>query len=165
MRANIDVNASVGARYSPPRDLADRKQITLHSASVEDLFSGAVAYTLQTAKNTGSDPFSYTTLLGREISTLTGQTAPPPQAILPTDDNRTHNITGSASLQFPDDWKKGTMLGNILKNAGAFVTFRFASGLPYTLLVPAEDGLTLTTRCGLECTIAEPVNTSTLPWY
>jgi len=130
-----------------------------------NLFSGAVAYTLQTAKNTGSDPFSYTTLLGREISTLTGQTAPPPQAILPTDDNRTHNITGSASLQFPDDWKKGTMLGNILRNAGAFVTFRFASGLPYTLLVPAEDGLTLTTRCGLECTIAEPVNTSALPWF
>ena len=40
MRANIDVNASVGGRYSPPRDLADRKQITLHSASVEDRFSG-----------------------------------------------------------------------------------------------------------------------------
>src|SRR6266566_4775882 len=130
-----------------------------------NLFSGALAYTVQVAKNTGSDPFSYTTLLGREISSLTGQTAPPPQAILPTDDNRTHNITGSMSLQFPNDWKKGTMLGNILRDFGAYVTFRFASGLPYSLLVPAEDGLTLISRCGLECTLSEPVNTSTLPWF
>jgi hypothetical protein len=47
---------------------------------------------------------------------------------------------------------------------GAFATFRFASGLPYTLLEPAEDGLTLETRCGLECRTFEPLNTSVLPW-
>ncbi len=130
-----------------------------------NLFSGAVAYTFQLAKNTGSDPFSYTTLLGREINTLTGTTSPPPQSIFPTDDNREHNITGSASLQFPADWKKGTMLGNVFQNLGAFVTFRFASGLPYTKLVTNNDGATVVGRCGLECTIAEPVNSSSFSWY
>ena len=129
-----------------------------------NLFSGAVSYTLQVAKNTGSDPFSYTNLLARQISSLTGQTSPPPQAILPTDDNRTHNIVGSAALSIPGDWHQGTTLGKVLQNVGAFVTFRFSSGLPYTLVKPAEDGLT-PGGCGLECTLLEPVNTSTMPWY
>jgi Carboxypeptidase regulatory-like domain/TonB-dependent Receptor Plug Domain len=130
-----------------------------------NLFSGSIAYTLQVAKNTGSDPFSYANLTARAISSLTGQTAPPPQAILPTDDNRTHNITGSAALQFPSDWRKGTTLGNIFRDFGAFLTFRFASGLPYTLLVPQEQGYDFTSLCGLACVLAEPINSSTLPWY
>jgi outer membrane receptor protein involved in Fe transport len=130
-----------------------------------NLFSGAVSYTLQFAKNTGSDPFSYTTLLGRQINNLTNETSAPPQAILPTDDNRTHNLTGSASLQLPDDWRHGTMVGSLLRNFGAFVTFRFSSGLAYTRVSPAEAGLNLFTRCGLECETVEPVNTSVLPWF
>jgi len=130
-----------------------------------NLFSGSIAYTLQVAKSTGSDPFSYTTLLGREISSLTGQTSPPPQATLPTDDNRTHNITGSMQLQFPNNWKSGSTIGSIFKNVGAFATFRFASGLPYTLLEPQAQGLTLVSRCGLACQTAEPINSSTLPWF
>ncbi len=132
-----------------------------------NLFSGAVSYTFQVAKNTGSDPFSYTTLLARALCPgLAGSTTClPPQAILPTDDNRTHNITGSASLSFPSDWKKGTRLGSILKNAGAFVTFRVASGLPYTLFQEQEAGYTFAARCGLECITAEPLNSSTLPWF
>jgi hypothetical protein len=133
-----------------------------------NLFSGAVSYTLQVARNTGSDPFSYTTLAGRSINAFTGQTSLPAQAIQPTDDNRTHSISGSASLQFPDDWKKGTALGSVLRNLGAFVTFRLVSGLPYTLLAPQEQGYTLDSRCGLACTFAAPgsgLNSSTLPWY
>src|SRR2546430_16015537 len=65
-----------------------------------ELVSGSVAYTYQVARNTGSDPFSYFNTLARQISTLTGETNPPPQAALPTDDNRTHNIVGSGSLSF-----------------------------------------------------------------
>jgi hypothetical protein len=130
-----------------------------------NLFSGAIAYTFQMAKSTGSDPFSYTTLLGREISSLTGETSPPPQSILPTDDNRTHNITGSMQLQFPNNWKSGSTIGSIFKNVGAFATFRFASGLPYTLLRPQTQGLTLVSRCGLACQTSEPINSSTLPWF
>ena len=133
-----------------------------------NLFSGAVSYTFQVAKNTGSDPFSYTTLAGRAINAFTGQTTLPAEAIQATDDNRTHNISGSASLQFPDDWKKGTMIGSVLRNLGAFATFRIASGLPYTLLKPLNQGYTLDSRCGLSCSFADPsgpLNTSTLPWF
>jgi len=129
-----------------------------------NLFSGAISYTLQDAKNTGSDPFTFTSLLGRQISSLTGQTSPPPQATLPTDDNRTHNIVGSAALSFPNDWKKGTTLGEVMRNVGAFVTFRFASGLPYSPIKPAEDGLT-PGSCGLECTLSGPPNSQTMPWF
>jgi outer membrane receptor for ferrienterochelin and colicin len=129
-----------------------------------NLFSGAISYTLQQAKNTGSDPFSYINVAAREINGLTNQTSPPAQAILPTDDNRVHNITGSAALQFPDDWHKGTVTGSIFRNFGAFVAFRFASGLPYTLLQPQEQGYTFSSLCGLACVRAEPINSSTLPW-
>jgi hypothetical protein len=72
---------------------------------------------------------------------------------------------GSASLQFPSNWHKGSVVGGILRNAGAFVTFRFASGLPYTLVQPQESGVNIITRCGLECNLQEPINTSTLPWF
>jgi len=133
-----------------------------------NLFSGAVSYTIQVAKNTGSDPFSYTSLAGRTINAFTGQTSLPAQAIQPTDDNRTHNLSGSASLQFPGDWKKGSTIGSVLRNVGAFATFRLASGLPYTLLSPLNQGYTLDSRCGLSCSFADPsgaLNTTTLPWY
>jgi carboxypeptidase family protein/TonB-dependent receptor-like protein len=130
-----------------------------------NLFSGAVAYTFQVAKNTGSDPFSYFNTVGRQISTLTGETSPPPQAILPTDDNRAHNIVGSASLSFPADWRKGTTVGTVFRNVGAFVTFRFQSGLPYTRVFPSAEGVTPDQGFGLEATQIEPINTSTRPWF
>jgi hypothetical protein len=133
-----------------------------------NVFSGAVSYTFQLAKNTGSDPFSYTTLAGRTINAFTGQTSTPAQSLQNTDDNRTHSISGSASLQFPNDWKKGSALGGVLRNMGAFATFRIVSGLPYTLLANQDQGYTFDSRCGLSCSFAVdngPLNTSTLPWY
>ncbi len=129
-----------------------------------NLFSGSVAYTFQVARNTGSDPFTYFNTLARQISTLTGETNPPPQAALPTDDNRTNNIVGSGSLSFPTDWKKGTTLGTVLRNVGAFVTFRFASGLPYTRVFPAAEGVT-PGGFGLEGNAVESLNSSTRPWF
>ena len=39
---------------------------------------------------------------------LSGGNSPPPQAILPTNDSRPHNLAGSAALTFPDDWKQGS---------------------------------------------------------
>lgn len=128
-----------------------------------NLFSGSVAYTFQVAKNTGSDPFSYFRTTARVISTLTGETAPPPQAILPTDDNRTHNIAGSMALTFPDDWHRGTALGTVFRNLGAFATFRFASGLPYTRIRNSGEGV-VQGQQPLEFTNLEPINSSTMPW-
>ena len=130
-----------------------------------NLFSGAISYTIQVAKNTGSDPFSYINVAAREINGLTGETSPPAQAILPTDDNRTHNITGSLALQLPNDWHKGTTMGSIFRNFGAFAAFRFASGLPFTPLVPQEQGYTFSSLCGLACIREGPINSITLPWF
>ena len=163
--ATPNVYETGDARVATNADFGNVRGIDMRlDRRFSNLFSGALSYTLQVAKNTGSDPFSYINVAAREINGLTGQTSPPAQAILPTDDNRTHNITGSAALQFPNDWHKGTTVGTIFRNFGAFVAFRFASGLPYTLLQPQEQGYTFSSLCGLACTLAEPINSSTLPW-
>ena len=55
-----------------------------------------------------------------------------------TDQSRPHTLAGSFALQFPNDWKDGTTL-SWLENAGAFGTFRFASGTAFTRC-PNESG-------------------------
>jgi hypothetical protein len=129
-----------------------------------NLFQGTVSYTFQVAKNTGSDPNSYFNTTARQISTLTGTTAPPPQAILTTNDDRPHNLAGALQLSFPADWHTGSMLGKVLGNVGAFATFRFSSGLPYTLLRQAGVGSTVG-GFGLEGIAVEPINSSRMPWF
>lgn len=132
---------------------------------VGNYLNASVAYTFQLSKSTGSDPFAYLRTLSRQISQVTGSRVPPPQAILPTDDNRTHNIVGSVALTLPNDWKKGTTLGNVLRDVSVFATFRVVSGLPYTRQTNQGSG-TLAPRqgFGLIGTQQEPVNASTMPW-
>ena len=132
---------------------------------VGSYLNASVAYTFQLAKGTGSDPFSYLRTLSRQISQVTGSRVPPPQAILPTDDNRTHNFVGSVGLTLPGDWRQGTTAGRILGDFSAFATFRFVSGLPYTRQTNQGSG-TLAPRqgFGLIGTQQEPVNASTMPW-
>ncbi|HEV8399117.1 MAG TPA: TonB-dependent receptor [Gemmatimonadales bacterium] len=132
---------------------------------VGNYLNASVAYTFQLSKSTGSDPFAYLRTLSRQISQVTGSRVPPPQAILPTDDNRTHNIVGSVALTLPGDWKKGTTLGNVLRDVSVFATFRVVSGLPYTRQVNQGSG-TLAPRqgFGLIGSQQEPVNASTMPW-
>jgi hypothetical protein len=83
---------------------------------VGNYLNASVSYTFQLSKSTGSDPFSYLRTTSRQISQVTQSRVPPPQAILPTDDNRTHNIVGSVALTLPNDWQKGTTLGNVLRD-------------------------------------------------
>jgi hypothetical protein len=132
---------------------------------VGNYLNASVGYTFQLAKGTGSDPFSYLRTTSRQISQVTGSRVPPPQAILPTDDNRTHNIVGSVALTLPADWNRGTTLGKVLGHVSAFATFRVVSGLPYTRQTNAGAG-TLAPRqgFGLIGTQQEPVNASTMPW-
>jgi hypothetical protein len=132
---------------------------------VGNYLNASVSYTFQLSKSTGSDPFAYLRTLSRQISQVTGSRVPPPQAILPTDDNRTHNIVGSVALTLPNDWKKGTTLGNVLRDVSVFATFRVVSGLPYTRQKNQGSG-TLAPRqgFGLIGTQQEPVNASTMPW-
>jgi len=132
---------------------------------VGNYLNASVSYTFQLSKSTGSDPFAYLRTLSRQISQVTGSRVPPPQAILPTDDNRTHNIVGSVALTLPNDWRKGTTLGNVLRDFSVFATFRVVSGLPYTRQVNQGAG-TLAPRqgFGLIGSQQEPVNASTMPW-
>jgi hypothetical protein len=132
---------------------------------VGSLFQGSLAYTFEAARSTGSDPNEYLNTTSRQISNVTNDRLPPPQALLTTRDNRTHTIAGSLALNFPQGWRSGTTAGTILENFGAFATFRFASGLAYTRVVNAGGG----TRgpgngFGLISTGLEQLNSSTMPW-
>jgi hypothetical protein len=127
--------------------------------------SVSAAYTFQNSKNTGSDPFSYLNTFARQVSGLTGDRTPPPEASQRTNDDRTHNFVGAVALSFPDDFKHGTTVGAILRNVGVFSTIRVQSGLPYTRLV--NDGVGQTADhliFGLSGRAAEPLNASVMPW-
>jgi hypothetical protein len=152
MVANADFGNSRGLEM-----LLDRR--------VGQLFQGRLSYTYQSAKSTGSDPFEYLSTLARQTSSLTGDRTPPPTALLTTRDNRTHTIAGTASLQFPRNWRSGTLAGSILGDGGVFATFRFASGLGYTRLENIGRGQQGPgTDFGLGGTSREPLNSSSMPW-
>jgi Carboxypeptidase regulatory-like domain len=126
-------------------------------------FSGS--YTFQVARSTGSDPLSYLNTSARQISQVTNDRLPPPEQPLPTNDNRMHNFVGSMSLTVPVDWRRGSTLGNVLRNVGVFATFRATSGLPYTRLQNSGSGQTApAVGFGLIATQVEPINSSTMPW-
>ena len=103
-----------------------------------NLFNGTLAYTFESSKNTGSDPFTFIDFGSRIVNQVTGGNQPPPQGILPTDQSRPHTLAGSMALQFPNDYKQGTGV-SWLQNAGLFATFRFSSGTAFTRC-PAESG-------------------------
>src|SRR6186997_2678326 len=93
-----------------------------------NLFNGTLSYTFQQAKNTGSDPDTYLDFGSRVLNQVSGGNQPPPQAILPTDFSRPHNLALAAALNFPNDWQQGTIVGSVLENVGLFATFRYTSG-------------------------------------
>ncbi|HET7023950.1 MAG TPA: TonB-dependent receptor [Gemmatimonadales bacterium] len=97
-----------------------------------NLFTGQLSYTFSDAKNTGSDPYTYINFGSRIVDLLSGGNSAPPQAILPTAQDRTHNLAGIFSLNFPDGWRSGTTAGRVLQNFGVTGTFRYASGTPFT---------------------------------
>ncbi len=129
------------------------------------LFQGTLSYTYETAKSTGSDPREYINTYSRTLSQVTGDRTPPPQALIAKRDARTHTIAGNLALNFPHGWQSGTLLGSILQDAGAFATFRFASGLPYTLMLNVGNGdIGPGNNFGLSGINREPLNTSFMPW-
>lgn len=132
---------------------------------IGSLFQGSVSYTYESARSTGSDPTEYLNTLSRQISNVTNDRVPPPQALLTTRDNRTHTIAGSVALNFPAGWRAGTAVGTIFQNFGAFATFRFASGLAYTRIANAGAGSQGPGNgFGLIATGTETLNSSTMPW-
>ena len=108
------------------------------------LMNGFLAYTYQDARNTGDDPLSYLNRQSVLVSATTGLTVLPPQAVLVTRDSRPHNLSGAFALQFPADWREGTVVGTILARTGIFATFRFFSGTAYTrcAAIAGNEGFT-----------------------
>jgi len=132
---------------------------------IGNLFNGTLSYTFQQAKNTGSDPDTYLDFGSRVINALSGGNQPPPQAILPTDFSRPHNLALAAALNFPNDWQEGSAIGSILENVGLFTTFRYTSGTPYTRCLPGvgDDDIVSGENC--DDFFPEPLNSSRLPAF
>ena len=124
---NTDVRVVTNADFGNARGIDLR-----FDRRIGELFNGSVAYTYEEAKNTGSDPFTYINFGSRILNALSGGNNPPPQAILTTNQTRPHNLAGSFALNFPNNWKQGSLGGSVLENVGIFATFRFASGIAYT---------------------------------
>jgi hypothetical protein len=129
-----------------------------------NLFNGTLAYTFQQAKNTGSDPNTYLDFGSRVLNQVSGGNQPPPQAILPTDFSRPHNLALAAALNFPNDWQQGSIVGSILENAGLFATFRYTSGTPYTRCASDADE-TVVSGDNCDAFFPDPLNSSRLPAF
>ena len=156
----LNVNVLTNADFGNIRGLdVDLK------ARLGNYLNASFVYTFQNARGTGSDPFSYLRTTSRQISQVTGDRVPPPQAILPTDDNRAHNFSGSLALSLPDDYRQGTTAGAILRNVSLFTSFRAQSGFPYTRLKNDGNGIRAPrSGFGLEANAVEEINSSTMPW-
>jgi hypothetical protein len=130
-----------------------------------NLFNGTLAYTFQEAKNTGSDPETYLDFGSRVLNQVSGGNQPPPQAILPTDFNRPHNLALAAALNFPNDWEQGSVVGSVLENVGVFATFRYVSGTPYTRCEAGVGDENVVSGDNCENFFPEPLNSSRLPAF
>jgi hypothetical protein len=126
-----------------------------------------LAYSFEDARNTGTDPTTYTGLYARlssNAATILGLPPNPPNAMHTTEENRTHNITGTFNLTVPQDESSAPAA---LRNFGVFGTFRFASGLPYSKLTGVGQNI-LTgppTNAGLSGSLADQeVETGRTPW-
>ena len=128
-------------------------------------FNGTVSYSYQSAKNTGSDPFTYTNYGSRIVNQVGGNNGaqPPPQGILATDNSRPHTLASAFSISLPGDWRKGSMAGSILGNVSVFSTFRYTSGTAYTKcgISPEEQSVLSIENCVR--LFPEGINTQRLP--
>jgi hypothetical protein len=130
------------------------------------IFDAMLGYSYQDAKNTGTDPFTYTNVFARlesNANVLLGLPPNPAQAIRITEENRKHNITGNFSLNFPNNYES-----SILRNFGLFGTVRVLSGLPYSPLENTAGNALIGPGAGLGVTGAEladdEVSTARMPW-
>lgn len=160
---NFFINSFVNADYTQIRGIDLR--VDKRFGQIADLSAN---YSFVDARGTGSDPFTYIDLLFRRntnLSVITGQPIIPPDVILPLEQSRTHNVAGTLSLLFPSDFEEGTTIGDVLSDFGVFATMRVASGLPFTRLQNSANGQTgPPTLAGLGGSVAEALNTSSMPW-
>jgi len=103
-----------------------------------DNFSFNLMYTLQFSRTTSSAPNTYSLRADPEsnFDPSTGERYTPPDELRPIDSDRTHKFTYQFNYLFPEDFRVGTLAGNILKNVRAFVVFTMQSGEPLLYLGP-----------------------------
>ncbi|HXH63713.1 MAG TPA: hypothetical protein VNG95_05975, partial [Gemmatimonadales bacterium] len=63
-------------------------------------------------------------------SAVTGTVLPPEPCPSLSNTITTHAVTAVASLHVPEGWSQGSVVGDIVRDAAALVTFRAISGLP-----------------------------------
>ena len=163
---DVNVNRPINYNVMTNEDFGNARGVDVKlDARVGSLFAGSVSYTWQSARSTGSDPFEYLGTTSRQVSTVTQDRTPPPQALLPTRDDRSHTIAGAGTMTFPHGWNSGRWYGSILQDFGLFATVRIQSGLPYTRMVNDGNGQVGPGNAfGLVGEAAEPLNASRMPW-
>lgn len=157
----VNINVLTNADYTQTRGFDVR--VDKRFGELVDV-SGSYSYV--DARGTGSDPASYVDILKRGSSNLsirTGQPVAPPEVMLPLDQSRTHNFSGTVSILFPEEYGEG--YEGVLGDVGIFATMSARSGLPFTRIVNAGAGtLGPPTDLGLTGEIAEAINASRTPW-
>ena len=130
------------------------------------LFNGTLGYSYQSAKSTGTDPFTYINFGSRVVNQLSGGNQPPPQATAPLALSRPHNLVGAFALTFPNGWNKGTAVGSIFQNFSTFLQFRVASGTAYTecSVIEGNQGVTSGQVCA-RGGFVDGLNSARLPTF
>ncbi len=101
-----------------------------------DYFALDLAYSLLFSKSTGSYPEDW---IRNEGYWRTGDEPPsPPDSLFPNDFDQAHTIDAQVHLSFPDDYRKETLAGTILRNTGFYLTLQAHSGRPFTHQDPVE---------------------------
>ena len=133
-----------------------------------NMFQTNLSYSFLDARGTGSDPYSYTSLILRattNLSALTGVPSAPPEALLLLDQSRKHNIGWTTSTMFPRDWQDGTFIGAVMQDVGFFTVLTLRSGLPYTKLINFGNGQQgPPSLAGLEGIPESAINGNETPW-
>ncbi|MEO8201037.1 MAG: TonB-dependent receptor [Gemmatimonadota bacterium] len=124
---NVDLRIITNADFGNARGIDVRLD-----RRIGRFFNGVLAYTFQSAKNTGTNPFTYINFGSRIISQISGGNQPPPQGIFPTGNSRPQNLTGSFALTLPRDWMQGSTVGSLFQNSSVTALFRYSSGTSYT---------------------------------
>jgi hypothetical protein len=104
-------------------------------------FAFNLMYTLQFSRTTGSAPNTPNLRVQWEemYDPSTGERYTPPDELRPIDSDRAHKFTYQFNYLFPEDYRIGTLAGNILKNFRAFAVFSLQSGEPLLYMGPSGD--------------------------
>ncbi|MCE5272768.1 TonB-dependent receptor [bacterium] len=101
-------------------------------------WSVSADYSLSFARSTASDPEEFARSYGKQVirDPLTGRDVnpTPPSQESPTDLDQTHSANVTFSVNVPESFGGNGIAGRVLARSGAFLTWHFNSGRPYSLV-------------------------------